>query len=220
MMDAGRHPRIQLHTLTEVVGLEGSAGDFAARVRRQPRYVDPTLCIGCGLCAEACLFFTETREPQYTPIHKVAPLRKVWKQEYTFWGKLGRALGLSKPLTDQELTDWETLVYDGCTMCGRCSMVCPMGIDIAYVIRKVKEGLAAAGYSPPDLVAAGGRALEIGSPMGVTINTLQATIKVQEKETGIEIPLDKEGADYMALFSSGMAHTTWPRSRDHGTEPI
>jgi (2Fe-2S) ferredoxin/NAD-dependent dihydropyrimidine dehydrogenase PreA subunit len=53
-MDAGRHPRIQLHTLTEVVALEGDAGDFRARVRRQPRYVDPERCIGCGLCSEAC----------------------------------------------------------------------------------------------------------------------------------------------------------------------
>jgi heterodisulfide reductase subunit A len=54
MMDAGRHPRIQLHTLAEVVGLQGTAGDFKARVRRQPRYVDPELCIACGLCSEAC----------------------------------------------------------------------------------------------------------------------------------------------------------------------
>ncbi len=54
MMDAGRHPRIRLHTLSEVVGLQGVAGDFKARVRRQPRYVDPELCIACGLCSEAC----------------------------------------------------------------------------------------------------------------------------------------------------------------------
>jgi heterodisulfide reductase subunit A len=54
MMDAGRHPRIRLHTLSEVVALEGEAGDFRARVRHQPRFVDPELCIGCGLCSEAC----------------------------------------------------------------------------------------------------------------------------------------------------------------------
>ena len=64
-------------------------------------------CVHCGMCAEACLFFTETRDPQYTPIHKLEPLRKVWKQEYTFWGKLGKVLGISSPLTDQDLADWE-----------------------------------------------------------------------------------------------------------------
>ncbi|MBU1072505.1 FAD-dependent oxidoreductase [bacterium] len=43
-----------MHTLSEVIGLQGAAGRFAARVRRQPRYVDPDLCVGCSLCSEAC----------------------------------------------------------------------------------------------------------------------------------------------------------------------
>ena len=30
-------------------------------------------CVHCGMCAEACLFFTETRDPKYTPIHKLEP---------------------------------------------------------------------------------------------------------------------------------------------------
>jgi Fe-S oxidoreductase len=159
-------------------------------------------CVNCGLCAEACLFFTETREPQYTPIHKVAPLRKVWKQEYTFWGKLGRALGLSKPLTDQELADWETLVYDGCTLCGRCSMVCPVGNDIAYMIRKLREGMAVAGHAPAGLVGATTRAIQIGSPMGVKVPALKAQIAHVEEETGLKVPLDVADADYMLLLSS------------------
>jgi Fe-S oxidoreductase len=160
-------------------------------------------CVHCGICAEACLFFTETGDPRYTPIHKTEPLRKLWSQEYTFWGKIASKLGLRKPLTEEDFADWEMLVYDGCSMCGRCSMVCPLGVDIAYIIRKVKEGLSAAGYSPQDLVEAGERARTIGSPMGVTTKTLEATIRVQEKETGLEIPLDKEGAEYLCLFSSG-----------------
>ena len=144
-------------------------------------------CVNCGLCAEACLFFTETREPQYKPIHKVAPLRKVWKQEYTFWGKLGRALGLSKPLTDQELAAWETLVYDGCTLCGRCSMVCPVGNDIAYMIRKLREGMAVAGHAPAGLVGATTRAIQIGSPMGVKVPALKAQIAHVEEETDMSM---------------------------------
>ena len=54
MMDAGRHPRIKLHTLSELVGLEGRPGAFQARVLAQPRYVDLDLCVGCGLCTESC----------------------------------------------------------------------------------------------------------------------------------------------------------------------
>lgn len=159
-------------------------------------------CVRCGVCAESCLFYTETRDPRYTPIYKTEPLRKLWQSEYTFWGKLGRRLGFAQPLTEADLADWEELVYDGCTMCGRCSMVCPVGVDVSGMIFKVKQALAAAGYSPTGLVGATRRAVEIGSPMGVTLKTLQAQLKHVEADTGLSIPIDVEGADYMALLSS------------------
>ena len=111
-------------------------------------------CVHCGTCADACLFYTETRDPRYTPIYKLEPLKKVWKQEYTFFGKLGKALGFSKPLSEDEYAAWEDLVYDSCTLCGRCSMVCPVGIDITYMIRKQREGFSAAGYAPEGLKSA------------------------------------------------------------------
>jgi len=159
-------------------------------------------CVRCGLCAEACLFYTETDDPKFTPIHKLEPLRRIWKQEYTFWGRYAKAFGLSKPVTDEELTDWETLVYDSCTMCGRCSMVCPVGNDIAYMIRKMREGMAAAGHAPEGLIGATKRAVEIGSPMGVKLPALQAQIRHAEKDTGLTIPMDVEGAEYLLLLSS------------------
>jgi Fe-S oxidoreductase len=159
-------------------------------------------CVRCGLCAEACLFFTETGVPERTPIYKLEPLRRIWKQEYTFWGKLAKSLGLGKPVTDAELTDWETLVYDSCTLCGRCSMVCPVGNDITYMIRKMREGMAAAGHAPEGLIGATKRAVTIGSPMGVKLPALQAQIRHAEKESGLDIPVDVEGADYMLLLSS------------------
>jgi len=54
MMDAGRHPNIEVLTNSELVRLDGSAGNFRATVRRHPRYVDQDLCTGCGLCSENC----------------------------------------------------------------------------------------------------------------------------------------------------------------------
>ena len=159
-------------------------------------------CVHCGMCAEACLFYTETGDPVRTPIHKLEPLRKTWWQEYTFLGRLAKAVGLSKPVTDAELAEWETLVYDSCTLCGRCSMVCPVGNDIAYMLRKMREGMAASGHSPPGLISATQRAVTIGSPMGVKLPALQAQIRHTEEEIGLSIPVDVEGADYMLLLSS------------------
>jgi Fe-S oxidoreductase len=159
-------------------------------------------CVHCGMCAEACLFFTETRDPKYTPIHKLEPLRKVWHQEYTFWGKLARTLGLSKPLSDAELTEWEALVYDSCTLCGRCSMVCPVGNDIAYMIRRMREGMAASGHAPEGMIGATRRAVTIGSPMGVKLPALEAQIRHTEEEIGFAIPVDVAGAEYLCTLSS------------------
>ena len=161
-----------------------------------------TSCVHCGMCAEACLFYTETGAPERTPINKTEPLRRVWKQEYTLLGRLGKLFGLGQKVTDEMLDEWETLVYDSCTLCGRCSMVCPVGNDIAGMIRKTREGMAASGHAPAGLIGATRRAVTIGSPMGVKLPALQAQIAHVEKDTGMTIPVDVEGADYMLLLSS------------------
>lgn len=159
-------------------------------------------CVSCGMCAEACLFYTETNDPQYTPIYKLEPMRKVWEQEYTLWGWLKSSVGLSQKLTDDDLKKWQHLIYDSCTLCGRCSMVCPVGNDIAGMIRKAREGMVAAGHAPAGQISASKRAITIGSPMGVKLPALQAQVKHLERDTGLTIPFDAEGVEYMVLLSS------------------
>ena len=159
-------------------------------------------CVHCGMCADACLFYTETGEAAATPINKTEPLRRIWKSEYTLLGRLGKIFGLNKKVDEELLAEWETLVYDNCTLCGRCSMVCPVGNDIALMIRKTREGMAKAGYAPEGLIGATKRAVTIGSPMGVKLPALMAQISHVEKDTGMKIPVDVVGADYMLLLSS------------------
>jgi Fe-S oxidoreductase len=159
-------------------------------------------CTHCGMCADACLFYTETNEPERMPINKAEPLRRIWKSEYTLLGRVGKMFGLTAKVDDALLSEWETLVYDSCTLCGRCSMVCPVGNDIALLIRKTREGMAAAGHAPDGLIGATKRAVTIGSPMGVKLPALMAQIGHVEKDTGLKIPVDVEGAEYMLLLSS------------------
>ncbi|UCG22626.1 MAG: FAD-dependent oxidoreductase, partial [Chloroflexota bacterium] len=54
LVDAGRHLNIEIHPETDVLGVEGEAGNFSVRVRHRPRYVDLNKCIGCGDCAQVC----------------------------------------------------------------------------------------------------------------------------------------------------------------------
>jgi Fe-S oxidoreductase len=159
-------------------------------------------CVHCGMCADACLFHTETGDPRYVPIHKLEPMRRLWEQEYTLVGRLKKLVGISKKITAEELEEWQELVYNSCSLCGRCSMVCPVGNDIVYMIRKMREGMSAAGYAPEGLIGASTRAVEIGSPMGVTIKAVEAQVKHAEKDLGFEIPMDAEGAEYLVLMSS------------------
>jgi heterodisulfide reductase subunit A len=54
MLEANRHPNIEILSYSEVVGVDGYIGNFTVSVKRKPRYVDETLCNGCGQCTEAC----------------------------------------------------------------------------------------------------------------------------------------------------------------------
>ena len=159
-------------------------------------------CVHCGLCAEACLFYTETGDPKRTPINKTEPLRRIWKSEYTLFGRVGKMLGLTKKVSDEMLEEWQELVYDSCTLCGRCSMVCPVGNDIALMIRKTREGMAAAGQAPEGLIGATTRSVTIGSPMGVKWPALKAQIRHVEEDSGLKVPVDVADVDYMLLLSS------------------
>lgn len=160
-------------------------------------------CVHCGECAEACQFYEATGDPKYTPTHKLTPLVKAYRRHKAPLRGIKRLLGLlPDEVTEDELREWEPLIYDSCTMCGRCTLVCPMGIDIAGTIRKMREGYAAAGIVPEGLQSARAYVEDTGSPMGVTPKALLAQIRRQEAETGLTIPVDVEGADYLALLSS------------------
>ena len=159
-------------------------------------------CVSCGLCAEACIFYRATEDPQYTPIKKLDLMRRVWSREFTLLGRIAGMFGLVKPVTDADLKEWEPLVYDSCTMCGRCSMVCPVGNDITMMIRKMREGMSAAGHAPVELIGAAERHTDGNSPMGDLSKAIQAQVKHAIEETGINIEFDKSGVDYMVILSA------------------
>lgn len=54
LVDAGRNFNINILVDTEVLDVQGAAGNFTAKLRRKPRYIDLTKCIGCGDCEKVC----------------------------------------------------------------------------------------------------------------------------------------------------------------------
>ncbi len=54
LVAAARHPKIKLLTMSELIELDGEAGDFQAKVLKVPRSIDESKCVGCGLCIDNC----------------------------------------------------------------------------------------------------------------------------------------------------------------------
>ena len=54
MMEVANHPNIELLTYSEVIGIEGSIGNYKVKIKKKPRYVDLEKCTGCGDCVDVC----------------------------------------------------------------------------------------------------------------------------------------------------------------------
>jgi heterodisulfide reductase subunit A len=54
MAEVARHPMIQIHTCSTVEKIEGEVGDFTLTIRKMPRFIDESLCNGCGECVQIC----------------------------------------------------------------------------------------------------------------------------------------------------------------------
>ncbi|MCK5561492.1 MAG: FAD-dependent oxidoreductase, partial [Thermoplasmata archaeon] len=83
LVEAGRHPNIQLITNSELVGLKGKVGDFKATVKRHPRYILEDKCTGCGKCVNDCPvalpndfdLALSNRKAIYIPFPQAVPLK-------------------------------------------------------------------------------------------------------------------------------------------------
>jgi Fe-S oxidoreductase len=159
-------------------------------------------CIHCGQCAQACHFHEVTKDPRHTPALKMEPAKKVYKRHKALFSGLKRVFGLAPELTEKDLRDWEELIFDSCTMCGRCTTVCPMGIDIASIVSLSRQAFVAAGLGPEDLLQAADFSRDKGSPLGLTPKVLTDRIEWLEDEHDVEIALDKPKAEILLLVSS------------------
>lgn len=54
LVDVAGNLNIDVLTTSEVIGVEGSPGNFKVRLLKRPRYVDEKKCTGCGECTTKC----------------------------------------------------------------------------------------------------------------------------------------------------------------------
>jgi Fe-S oxidoreductase len=154
-------------------------------------------CVHCGQCATACHFYEVTGDPKYTPAYKLFPMARAHRRTKWPWRWFGQP-----QVTEEELQEWEELLFDSCTMCGRCTQVCPMGIDIASIVAASRQAFAAAGRGPKDLFEAAENVREKGSPLGVTPKVFDGRVEWLEDDYEVDLPIDKKGADVLLTVSS------------------
>jgi heterodisulfide reductase subunit A len=122
MMDAGRHPNIELLEYSEVVDVHGYVGNFEVRVRRKPRYVNVDLCTGCGQCVEACVLLggkgqlmvpsefeagLGKRGAAYIPFPQAVPLKAVIDPESCLWLLKGKCSQKCVKVCERKAIDFE-----------------------------------------------------------------------------------------------------------------
>src|SRR5690606_33148151 len=137
-----------------------------------------------------------TGDPKYTPVYKLEPFRRAYFREASPLAPLVRALGLVRKPTIQDLEQWQELIYDSCTMCGRCTLACPMGIDIAELVKEARHGMFKAGLVPERLALMDRAARQWGSTAtpGEDLPDILAEVAQQH---GVSIPCDLDSADIL-----------------------
>jgi Fe-S oxidoreductase len=158
--------------------------------------LDLEACVNCGYCSEACHFFQSTQDPKYSPSRKLDLLRRVHARETSAFAPIKRLY--TPDITIDDLKEWQELVYDSCTECGRCSMICPMGVNTARGVNVMREALFEAGMAPLELTAVAQEQAGRGTVFGVGPTELKQTIEALRAQ-GIAIPLDEPQADVMLV---------------------
>jgi Fe-S oxidoreductase len=153
-------------------------------------------CVRCGLCANACHFYVTTGDPKYTPIRKLRPLEQAYHRHVGPFAPLFRLLGIVPRVTAEELEEWQVLLFDSCTMCGRCTLACPMGIDIADLVKQARHGMFKAGLIPDRLELMDRTTKLWGSPASPA-EDFADIIRDAGKDNDVPVKIDEAKADYL-----------------------
>lgn len=161
-------------------------------------------CVHCGLCATSCMYYLTMKDPKYIPGRKVDLVASIYRRYFTPEGRMAPALFGGRPLDTAMAEEMVDILFGGCTMCGRCVSHCSIGVDIAYIVKKGREMLAAMGLVPKTLQATVDAAINTGNNMAIPVQEFTDTIQWMEEElqdetqdTKAVIPLDKTGVNIL-----------------------
>ena len=102
LVECMRDLNIDVMTMSDVVELDGEAGDFKAQILTRPRGVDIDKCTGCGDCWQACPVHNVPQIPEpFTPSQPLDAHETAWLE-----GLFERYRGEEIDLTDGVRVQW------------------------------------------------------------------------------------------------------------------
>ncbi|MGB3903995.1 MAG: (Fe-S)-binding protein [Anaerolineae bacterium] len=158
------------------------------------------ICAHCGLCADSCHAYVGTGDVEQIPSARAQQLERVYKRYHTKLGQLAPWLVGAEELDGEVLDRLQKMAYQ-CTLCRRCTLYCPFGIDNASMVGVIRALLAEAGRVPAGLQEHTDTAYEKGNTLGISEDEFLDRVEWFEEELQDKvdddqatIPLDKEGA--------------------------
>jgi len=160
-------------------------------------------CVHCGMCTESCHYvLANPQDPTFAPAYKADQLRKFFKRHYDWTGRVFPWWVKARSLhTDEDLEQLKDIAFGKCTNCRRCTLNCPMGVDIATLNRLTRGLLTHVGVMPEGVAVVSKDQWEIGNQMGVLREDYLETLEwvgeeLQDELQGFEgIPVDTMNAD-------------------------
>ena len=161
-------------------------------------------CVHCGLCADACHYHLADGDHRSIPAHKLNLVMSVFKRYFTGVGRRLPGVVKARNLDRLMVEAWIDSLFGRCTLCGRCTINCSIGIDISGMIRKARSVLASIGMVPPGLQSTVTTAIETGNNMGIpkqdwvdTVEWLTEELQDEVDDPGAALPLDLKGANFL-----------------------
>ncbi len=180
--------------------------DRLSRFRSLKLFFD--ICVRCGACADKCHFYLGTGDPKNMPVLRAELLRSVYKRYFKPAGKYLGALAGARDLDEDVLKEWFYYLHQ-CTICRRCSVFCPYGIDMAEMTLLGREMLASVGlnidWAMASVASCYTKGSHIGAPPQAFKDMLDFLAEENERITGVETPVtyNRKGAEILFITPSG-----------------
>ena len=166
------------------------------------------VCVRCGICADTCHYYLANPKPEHVPAYRAEQLRKIYRGLYDPVGRLAPGWAGAEALNQEMIEKLILSAFGTCTMCGRCVLNCPMGVDTRLIVRTARAMLTAIDMTPEGLKATVNVHLETGNNMGVTPDDYLETVEWMEEElqaeldnSNVKIPVDKKNARVLYTFN-------------------